>query len=88
MSNGEWSRVILWSSGFLWGSGLLGNQHESPSLPSQEGVPYEITLMQSITLYYYPNTVHSFSALYSNECLHVCIYCSFPIQHSPLAYLQ
>jgi hypothetical protein len=30
MSNGEWSRVILWSSGFLWVSGLLGNQQKWP----------------------------------------------------------
>jgi hypothetical protein len=29
MSNGEWSRVILWSSGFLWDSGLLENQHRN-----------------------------------------------------------
>ena len=29
--------------------------------------------MQSMTRYHYPNTVHSFSILFSNVCLHVCI---------------
>jgi hypothetical protein len=38
MSNGEWSRVILWSSGFLWVSGLLGNQQEEAPVDDDDSL--------------------------------------------------